>query len=101
LAEFVISMITYAAAVVIYAQRRCDDRWQGRILSTALLGSTILGISLGYDLQTTILGIVTWVMLVVLTLSTIVHELLSIFGRDRQQYWSELRVDEAEKNEHV
>lgn len=101
LAEFVLSMITYATTVVIYARGRCSDRWQGRILSTAILGSTMLGISLGYDLQTTILGIVTWIVVVVLILSAIAHELLSIPCRDREQYWSDLKIDEVEKSEHV
>ena len=75
LTEFVLAVSAYSTAVVVYSQRRRGDRWQDQAILFALSTSTLLGLGLGYDLQTTILSIVSWAVIAALVLSSISHEI--------------------------
>jgi len=75
LTEFVLAVSAYSTAVVVYSQRRRGDRWQDQAILFALSTSTLLGLGLGHDFQTTILSIVSWAVIAALVLSSISHEI--------------------------
>ncbi|CAD0110811.1 unnamed protein product, partial [Aureobasidium uvarum] len=62
------------------AIRRRGDRWQDHIILLALSTSSLSGLGLGYDMQTTVLGIVSWVVIAALMLSSVSHGIARRFG---------------------
>ncbi|KAH0286224.1 hypothetical protein M436DRAFT_84240 [Aureobasidium namibiae CBS 147.97] len=80
LTGFVLAVSTYSIAIVVYSQRRRGDRWQDQAILFALSTSTLLGLGLGYDLQTTILSIVSWAVIAALVLSSVSHEIVRRVG---------------------
>ena len=101
IAEFMLALVAYSVSTVVYAQRHHGGHWQGCVLSTMLIGSIITGIGLGYDLQTTILDIASWVAIAVLILSTATQQAFYLFDQSRRQYWSERQSFGDRKAERV
>lgn len=81
LTVFVLAVCTYSITVTLYAQHFREDYWQDHIISFALLTSTICGLDLGYDLQTTILSIVSWAVIAALLFSSATHKVVRRYDR--------------------
>jgi hypothetical protein len=81
LTEFVLAISAYSIAVVVYSQRHRGDHWQDQIILFALSTSTLMGLGLGYDLQTAVLDIMSWAVIAALILSSVGHSIARLASK--------------------
>jgi cyclophilin family peptidyl-prolyl cis-trans isomerase len=89
LTEFVLAISAYSIAVVVYSQRHRRNHWQDHIVLFAISTSTLSGLGLGYDLQTTVLSIVSWAVMVALLVSSIGHEVARLASKSNVDPYDE------------
>jgi hypothetical protein len=65
--------MVYSIATTMYARKRQQEQFQGQILSVAMVCSAVLAMYLDCELQTAVLGIASWALIVALLLSSATH----------------------------
>lgn len=87
-AEFILATVIYSITTTVYSLRRFNENLQGEISSVVFVLSAIGGLWLNCDLQTIVLCVFPWAIIVALLLSSGLHSItwISRYSADLKVY---------------